>query len=100
MLNRTKENQPIPWNRNLRQYYFRDEWELYDLKLDPEELRNIAGNDKSKDIFDALKKELRLWLNYTRDPWICAPHGVLEDKGFYKDEPECMPLLNNITYIL
>ncbi|KAL0279496.1 UNVERIFIED_CONTAM: hypothetical protein PYX00_001039 [Menopon gallinae] len=94
ILNRTKENQPIPWNRNLRQYYYRDEWELYDLKRDPEELRNIAGSDKSKDVFDSLKKQLRAWLNNTKDPWICAPHGVLEDKGFYKDEPECLPLLN------
>ena len=28
------------------------------------------------------------------DPWICAPHAVLEDKGNFKYNPQCMPLYN------
>lgn len=44
LLNRTRTNQPLRWYKNdLKTYYYRPEWELYDLKYDPEELNNIAG---------------------------------------------------------
>lgn len=43
ILNRTIEKQNLPWYKNLREYYYRPEWELYDLRADPEELRNLAG---------------------------------------------------------
>lgn len=28
----------------------------------------------------------------TEDPWICAPHGVLQNQGPYKNHPTCMTL--------
>lgn len=43
ILNRTINKQPLPWSKSLQQYYQRKEWELYDLRKDPEELNNIAG---------------------------------------------------------
>jgi N-sulfoglucosamine sulfohydrolase len=42
-----------------------------------------------------MKKDLYDWQNVTRDPWICSPHGVLEDKGTFGSSPSCMPLYNN-----
>lgn len=78
----------------MRSYYFRPEWELYDLKHDSEELNNLVNKESMKDTFETLKRKLFDWQKETKDPWICAPHGVLEDKGDYKNNPTCMDLLN------
>lgn len=91
---------PFVWNTNLKKYYYRDEWELYDLKLDPEEQNNIYKKDTSQAISKTLQKELFEWLNKTSDPWLCSPSGVLQDKGFYKNNPECMPLYNDLVQTL
>ena len=48
-----------------------------------------------KPIFEKLKSDLNIWLNVTKDPWICSPHGVLEDKGAYGSNPSCLPLYNS-----
>ena len=39
-------------------YYDIDEWELYDLHKDPNELKNLIGNEKYVDIISDLKSEL------------------------------------------
>lgn len=39
-------------------YYDIDQWELYDLHNDPNELNNLIGNDKYADIISVLKSEL------------------------------------------
>jgi arylsulfatase A-like enzyme len=39
-------------------YYDCDEWELYDLKMDPKEMNNIYNNPASKPIIEKLKKRL------------------------------------------
>lgn len=92
ILNRTINKQPLPWYKTLAQYYHRDEWELYDLKSDPAELRNVAQKKSMQEVFSGLKKRLDQWLLDTKDPWICAPHGVLMDKGEFKDSPQCLTL--------
>lgn len=94
ILNKTIKKIPFKWNTNLKKYYYRDEWELYDLKFDPEELSNIANKNSSKEIFKTLQKSLYLWLNKTKDPWICSPHAVLENSGYYTNNPQCLSLLN------
>lgn len=43
ILNRTRDKQPLPWYKTLQQYYYRPEWELYDLRRDPMETRNLYG---------------------------------------------------------
>lgn len=43
ILNRTRSKQPLPWYKTLRQYYYRPQWELYDLRRDPAELHNLHG---------------------------------------------------------
>ena len=83
------------WKKNLNKYYYRNEWELFDLKKDPEELTNIAGKNETKKILETLKRKLYDWLNVTRDPWICSPHSVLENSGLFFDTLQCLPLLNN-----
>ncbi|XP_051173633.1 N-sulphoglucosamine sulphohydrolase [Leptopilina boulardi] len=94
LLNRTQSNQPLWWNKSLKNYYYRDEWELYDLKHDPEEIKNIASKSSTKAIFIDLKKRLLDWQKETKDPWLCAPEGVFQSVGNFKDNPQCMPLYN------
>ncbi|XP_054010771.1 N-sulphoglucosamine sulphohydrolase isoform X1 [Hylaeus anthracinus] len=91
LLNRTRNNQPLMWYKTLQSYYERPEWELYDLKYDPEERNNIASKLFVKEIFTDLQKRLFEWQKVTDDPWRCAPRGVLNDKTKYS---QCMPLEN------
>lgn len=44
-----------------------DEWELFDLQVDPSEMNNIY-NDDNKELIDSLKKELRALQIYYNDP--------------------------------
>uniref|UniRef100_A0A182VGY4 Sulfatase N-terminal domain-containing protein n=1 Tax=Anopheles merus TaxID=30066 RepID=A0A182VGY4_ANOME len=62
ILNRTLANQPVPWYKTLRTYYHRPEWELYDLKMDPTESRNLFGKSSMKDTFRQLSERLQKWL--------------------------------------
>lgn len=94
LLNRTKAKQPTGWFKSLKSYYQRPEWELYDLKLDPAEVNNVALKPVLKEVFDQLKNQLFEWQKETEDPWICAPHAVLEDQGFFKNNPSCLDLDN------
>ena len=72
-------------------------WELFDIKHDPKELKNLASNPAYSQVLVYLQDKLRTWQNTTADPWICSPEGVLEDSGAYKYNPTCMPLYNNLT---
>lgn len=91
-MNRTLNHQPIPWYKTLSSYYNRDEWELYDLKHDGGELQNLALKPSMKEIRIRLENRLKKWQQITKDPWICAPHGVLQDKGEFKNNPQCLTL--------
>ncbi|GLG95223.1 Methylglutaconyl-CoA hydratase, mitochondrial [Gryllus bimaculatus] len=77
-------------------YYYRSEWELYDLKYDPNESRNLAEKSSYKAVLTDLKQQLTQWQVKTLDPWICSPHGVLENQGLFKDHPSCLPLHNEL----
>lgn len=92
MLNRTIDHTPLPWYKTLAQYYQRPEWELFDLKQDPAEVNNLAGKPSLKEIQATLEARLAKWQRQTDDPWQCAPHGVLQDKGSFRDDPQCLTL--------
>uniref|UniRef100_A0A8D8M3X3 N-sulphoglucosamine sulphohydrolase n=1 Tax=Cacopsylla melanoneura TaxID=428564 RepID=A0A8D8M3X3_9HEMI len=93
LLNRTKSGAQVPWYKTLKQYYNRPEWELFDLKYDPMELNNIAGKDEYNSTLSDLKDMLHKWQKKTNDPWICAPHGVLEPIN-NKQDFACFDLYN------
>ena len=96
LLQRTYLNQSLHWyKKSLSNYYQRPEFELYDLKVDPEEVYNVASKPSYQEIFNELRSAIIEWQKVTFDPWLCAPHAVFEDKGHYKKMPQCLPLLNN-----
>ncbi|XP_048760957.2 N-sulphoglucosamine sulphohydrolase-like isoform X1 [Ostrea edulis] len=96
ILNRSKSGEPTHWSKSLYSYYYRDVWELYDINNDPQEKINLWGEPTHRKILEDLKARLFLWQNITSDPWICSPKGVLEDKGIYKSQPQCLPLYNGL----
>lgn len=89
LLNRTRNGQPTNWYKSLKQYYYRNQWEFFDLTNDPKELHNQFGNDKYKSVISYLKEQLLKWQHVTSDAWICEPQGILENKGNYKSSPHC-----------
>jgi len=94
LLNRTRNKEPLHWFKDLREYYYRDPWELYDVKSDPGETKNLATNSAYHHVLESLQRKLNEWQNVTADPWICSPLGVLEASGLYKAHPKCLPLDN------
>ncbi|XP_049869304.1 N-sulphoglucosamine sulphohydrolase isoform X3 [Pectinophora gossypiella] len=78
ILNRTRSKQPLPWYKTLKQYFYRPQWELYDLYADPMELNNLHGSEEVSSVEAALVSRLQAWQRASRDPWLCAPHAVLE----------------------
>ena len=55
ILSRTSTNASLPWYKTLREYYFRPEWELFDLKFDPQEEFNVAEKQSYQVILISLK---------------------------------------------
>lgn len=78
ILNRTISKTPIPWYKTLKSYYYRPEFEMFDLKTDSSESINVAYRKDFAKIRVELEEKLRNWQLETEDPWRCAPHAVLE----------------------
>ena len=78
LLNRTVKGEETHWYKKLDDYYYREEWELFSLQLDPEELNNLVGDPHYAEVLHAMQTKLLAWLDYTNDPWYYAPAGVLE----------------------
>lgn len=96
LLNRTMQGRATNWFKTLKDYYYRSEWELYDLLHDPKELNNVADVPSYQDILNDLKNKLHDWQKSTNDPWICGPDSVWESKGLYPPAGVCLPLHNGI----
>jgi N-sulfoglucosamine sulfohydrolase len=47
--------------------------ELYDLRADPNETKNLAGQPELQSIEDALRRRLRQWMQETDDPLLLGP---------------------------
>jgi len=56
--------------RSINDFTYRSEFELYDLKNDPYETRNLAGTPAFKEELESLKKKLYAFQERTNDPWI------------------------------
>uniref|UniRef100_A0A6A7G0F8 N-sulphoglucosamine sulphohydrolase-like n=3 Tax=Hirondellea gigas TaxID=1518452 RepID=A0A6A7G0F8_9CRUS len=96
ILNRTINGDELPWYKTLEQYYYRPQWELFDLKIDFTEKNNMAGKQHYSRIFSAMKKKLYSWQEMTEDPWICSPGGVLQDAGKYALNHKCCSMYNEL----
>lgn len=97
ILNRTQSETPLHWHKTLSQYYYRPEWELFNIVSDPQEETNLADDPVYLDILNTLQSQLKAWQNVTADPWICAPWGIYEYQGKYKDKPQCLSLNNGLA---
>ncbi|CAH1775761.1 unnamed protein product [Owenia fusiformis] len=96
ILNHTKQGKPTQWFKTLKEYYYREQWELYDLIADPKETKNLAYIRDYQPIYKELSERLNRWQNATDDAWICAPSSVLENAGYYKTNPICMGMDNDL----
>jgi N-sulfoglucosamine sulfohydrolase len=56
--------------RSVREYIHRPEFELYDLKSDPNETRNLAEDPPYEEKLAQLKARLKEFQQRTADPWI------------------------------
>ncbi len=54
--------------------------ELYDLRADPDELRNLAGDRGHAEALADLRRRLRAWQEQTNDPWTILHR---EENGAY-----------------
>ena len=88
ILNNTRHNQSTKWFKTLQQYYWRDQYELYDIVNDQHELKNLAKDEKYAKTLAELQSKLHSWRDATDDPWICWPQGV------YLGGEECYALDN------
>ena len=62
LLQRTYLNQSLHWyKKSLANYYQRPEFELYDLKVDPEEVYNVASKPSYQEIFNELRSAIIEW---------------------------------------
>lgn len=71
----------------LRAFEKRPADELYDLKADPHQLRNVAANKKYSKVLDKLKKELDDWQARTGDPRYTNRKSVVFDRYPYYGPP-------------
>lgn len=55
--------------RSVEALLHRPREELYDLRTDPDEARNLAGDPAAEPVLKELRKRLRRWQEETRDPW-------------------------------
>lgn len=94
LLNRTVGGRPTFWFKSLKEYYYRSQWELFDLMHDPSEVRNVVDVPSYEDVFNDLKTQLLEWQRKTNDPWLCAPGSVVENKGPFPPAGMCLPLNN------
>jgi N-sulfoglucosamine sulfohydrolase len=69
---------PTVGGRPLDNYLHRPEFELYDLRTDPLETRNLASDASHKQTVDDLQNRLHEMMRRTRDPWFTQATGEEE----------------------
>ncbi|MFP6694549.1 MAG: sulfatase [Pirellulales bacterium] len=55
--------------RTVKDYIHRAKFELYDLKSDPDEIKNLADDSRHAETLAQLKKKLQAFQKRTSDPW-------------------------------
>ena len=71
MIKRTMNNESIQWFKALKEYYYREQYELFDLSKEPHETKNVANDP------EYLKSKLYNWRNATDGPMaMLATRGI------------------------
>jgi len=65
-----KRGEKLYGQRTVDAYIHRPAFELYDLKADPHEIRNLADDPGHATVLEDLKAKLRAFQKRTGDPWI------------------------------
>ena len=65
-----KRGQQYYARRPVDAYIHRPQFELYDLKNDPLEVKNLIDDTQHAEIFEKLKAKLKAFQERTKDPWI------------------------------
>ncbi|KAK4624207.1 sulfoglucosamine sulfohydrolase [Fulvia fulva] len=66
-------NMPAPvmvGTRTLKNYIFRPAEELYDLEQDPQEVRNLTGDEKYRELLLEMREKVTEWQKQTGDLWL------------------------------
>ena len=56
--------------KSVESFLRRPREELYDLRSDPNELRNVAAEASYSEVLPALRHKLKTWREQTKDPWL------------------------------
>ncbi|HYT93660.1 MAG TPA: hypothetical protein VEL76_33385 [Gemmataceae bacterium] len=75
-----KRGDKMMGQRSVAAFLHRPKEELYDLKADPNELRNLAGDAAHTEALTDLRRRLRTWQRETNDPWMILYR--VEDPAF------------------
>ena len=67
--------------RPVDQLMFRDEYELYDLETDPDEIDNLAADPEHRDVRVELVRRLEAFCRETDDPWLLRHRFPGDDFG-------------------
>lgn len=96
LLNRSQSHTPTGWYKSIHDYYYRSQYELFDVINDPRETNNLAQNKTFDKVLQKLKFALHNWMNATSDPWLCSPDFILENTPTTALYPTCYPLYNDL----
>jgi N-sulfoglucosamine sulfohydrolase len=65
-----REGGTVFGRRTIAQYLHRPEFELYDLRKDPDEVVNLSDDPSAQTVKAALIEKLKAYQTATKDPWI------------------------------
>lgn len=65
-----KRGDAMMGQKSVEAFLRRPKEELYDLRTDPNELKNVAGDDKYIQQLAQLRAKLQAWREATKDPWL------------------------------
>jgi N-sulfoglucosamine sulfohydrolase len=66
----SRDREIMVGKRKLKDYFFRGPEELYDLKIDPLEVNNLAGDPQHQVLLERMRATLEEWQRRTEDPWL------------------------------
>jgi N-sulfoglucosamine sulfohydrolase len=66
----SRDTEILVGKRKLKDYFFRGPEELFDLKNDPWEVNNLAGDPHHQVLLESMRAKLEEWQRRTEDPWL------------------------------